>query len=74
VLLTSEKMLLDDDSRPSGVNPIRGGGRACPRCESQSIAHSRIRGVVGQFARRMLGVRPYRCLDCWHRFLGVSRH
>jgi hypothetical protein len=74
VLLTTEKALLAED-----VLELRASGehsrstRSCPRCDSCSIAHSRIRGVVGQVARKVFRVRPYRCLDCWHRFLGVSR-
>jgi len=46
--------------------------RCCPRCDSHSISRSRIRGWMGEAARRVLGVRPYRCLDCWHRFMGLS--
>jgi len=46
--------------------------RCCPRCESHEVARSRIRGVIGQAAKRLLGIRPYRCLDCWHRFLGTT--
>jgi len=71
VLLTTEKFLAGGDD-----NIQREAGRRereCPRCESRSIAHSRIRGAVGHAAMRLLRLRPYRCLDCWHRFLGVSR-
>jgi hypothetical protein len=28
-----------------------------------------MRGVVDQTMKRLLGLRPYRCLDCWHRFV-----
>lgn len=48
--------------------------RECPRCESRSVTRSRIRGVLGHAMKNLFGVRPYRCLDCWHRFMGVSRH
>lgn len=47
--------------------------RTCPKCESHSIARSRIRGFLDETARKVLGVRPYRCLDCWHRFMSTSR-
>jgi len=46
--------------------------RCCPRCDSHSIARSRIRGFLGEAAKRVLGVRPYRCLDCWHRFVSTT--
>jgi hypothetical protein len=61
------------------IHPMMAPARAvakahcCPRCDSESIARSRIRGSLGQVVRRMFGVRPYRCLDCWHRFLGTSQ-
>jgi anti-sigma factor RsiW len=73
VLLTTEKALVDDELEPRVSGEHSRNTRACPRCDSHSIAHSRIRGFVGQMARRVLRVRPYRCLDCWHRFLGVTR-
>ena len=70
MLLTTDKLLDETrSSAPSGERSHRG----CPRCDSHSIAHSRIRGLIGQAALRLLRVRPYRCLDCWHRFVGVSR-
>jgi hypothetical protein len=47
--------------------------RSCPKCESHSVARSRIRGWMGETARKVLGVRPYRCLDCWHRFMSATR-
>jgi hypothetical protein len=46
--------------------------RCCPRCDGNSIARSRIRGWFGYTAKRVLGVRPYRCLDCWHRFVSTT--
>jgi hypothetical protein len=70
VLFTTDKILLSEDSmesRPISERPSV--QRTCPRCESQSVARSRIRGTLGQAAKRMLGLRPYRCLDCWHRFI-----
>ena len=74
MLVTTEKALVEADEiqpRVSGEHPK--SIRACPRCQSLSVAHSRIRGAVGQMARRLLRVRPYRCLDCWHRFFGITR-
>jgi hypothetical protein len=74
VLLTTEKALVDDDElepRISGEHARN--SRTCPRCDSPAIAHSRIRGMMGKVARKVFRVRPYRCLDCWHRFLGVTR-
>jgi DNA-directed RNA polymerase subunit RPC12/RpoP len=74
VLLSTEKALLSDHPPAPMVSSHTGSQtRECPRCDSQSIARSRIRGMFGQMARRMFGLRPYRCLDCWHRFMGFSR-
>ena len=56
--------------------PLAGRGtplQICPRCESRAVARSRVRGFVRATAKRLLGIRPYRCLDCWHRFMAVSR-
>lgn len=74
MLLTTEKLSADDELEPRASGEHPRNTRTCPRCDSPSIAHSRIRGVLGHAARKMFRVRPYRCLDCWHRFLGVSRH
>ena len=74
MLLTTEKALLEAAELAPRVSGEQPNGRVCPRCKSSSIAHSRIRGTFGQVALRVLRVRPYRCLDCWHRFLGVTRH
>jgi predicted Zn-ribbon and HTH transcriptional regulator len=78
LLLSTEKVLLLEDSLAPGA--LLGGGparvrsaRHCPRCESHSVARSRIRGLLGETAKRLLGIRPYRCLDCWHRFLATSK-
>lgn len=43
--------------------------RECPRCESHSVARARTRGVLAQTMKHLLGLRPYRCLDCLHRFV-----
>jgi DNA-directed RNA polymerase subunit RPC12/RpoP len=69
------QLQLHDSVMPPPPAPLAARGRAvreCPRCESRSIARSRIRGYLGIFARRVLNLRPYRCLDCWHRFMAVS--
>jgi len=61
--MTSEMTMRREEHRSS---------RCCPRCDSHSIARSRIRGWVGYAAKRVLGVRPYRCMDCWHRFVSTT--
>ncbi len=58
----------------SGQNEDQRASRECPRCDSHAIARSRIRGGFDATLKRILGLRPYRCLDCWHRFVGVARH
>jgi hypothetical protein len=79
LLFSTEKFLLLEDSltpRSTGA-PVAARHRAsreCPRCDSPSVARSRIRGVLGHTAKRFLGLRPYRCLDCWHRFMATAKH
>ncbi len=88
MLSASEKppMLMTPSPATAQVVQLRGerssdaGGQArarvsreCPKCESRSVARSRIRGWVGEATKQMFGLRPYRCLDCWHRFMATSR-
>jgi hypothetical protein len=41
--------------------------RVCPACHSRAVARSRRRAIYEQFAS-IIGVFPYRCRDCFHRF------
>lgn len=54
------------------MNAVRSSGRAhaCPRCGSDGVARSRSGGLIRVL--RVLSVHRYRCLDCWHAFLGFS--
>lgn len=61
-------------SSDTGAEARARASRECPKCESQSVARSRIRGWVGEATKQMFGLRPYRCLDCWHRFMATSRN
>jgi hypothetical protein len=79
LLFSTEKFLLLEDSLPpKGVGTSSAtrhrAARECPRCDSPSVARSRIRGLLGLTAKRLLGLRPYRCLDCWHRFMATTKH
>jgi len=70
-------LLLDqptDTDIETHVPRARGGRvtRTCPRCEDTSISRSRARTWLGGVARTTLGIRAYRCMNCWHRFMGIS--
>jgi hypothetical protein len=52
---------------------MRRTDRLCPRCTSTAVARSRAGGTLGRFAAGLVGLRPYRCMDCWHLFLSSSR-
>jgi hypothetical protein len=69
LLFSTENLLLLDESAKPAARPTR----LCPRCESHSVARSPVRGLLGHAALRVLRLRPYHCLDCWHRFVAVSR-
>ena len=78
MLLSTEKFqLLEDSPLPKGgvtsAATRQRASRECPRCDSPSVARSRIRGLLGHTAKRLLGLRPYRCLDCWHRFVATAK-
>jgi hypothetical protein len=40
----------------------------CPECHSNEVTRSRRRGLVEQIILPALQVRPYRCMECNHRF------
>ena len=41
--------------------------RECPACHSRAVARSRRRAFFEHFFS-LVGVLPYRCRDCAHRF------
>lgn len=45
--------------------------RLCPRRGSDSVSRSRAGAILRSLP--LLRIRVYRCMDCWHRFLGVPR-
>jgi DNA-directed RNA polymerase subunit RPC12/RpoP len=46
----------------------------CPFCDSQTLSRSRVRERVPfRIWMRVLGRRPYRCLECWTRFWSSAR-
>jgi hypothetical protein len=46
--------------------------KACPHCRSLHTARSHRHGSVERFLLRVIGVLPYRCLDCDARFYAFS--
>lgn len=68
---TAQEASVEMGDRTSGTE-LKARFHECPRCDSRSVTRSRIRGWVGHAAKRLLNVRPYRCLDCWHRFISTS--
>jgi hypothetical protein len=47
--------------------------RACPRCNSLDTSRSRRHGSVERYLLGVIGVLPYRCLDCDARFYVFCR-
>jgi len=47
--------------------------RACPRCRSLETTRSRRHGSVERYLLGIIGVLPYRCLECDARFYVFSR-
>jgi DNA-directed RNA polymerase subunit RPC12/RpoP len=46
----------------------------CPFCDSQTLSRSRVRERLPfRIWMRILGRRPYRCLECWTRFWSSAR-
>ncbi len=42
--------------------------RNCPHCRSVETSRSHRRGTVERYLLRVIGVRPFRCLNCDVRF------
>lgn len=49
-------------------------GVGCPQCRSSFISKSRKRGLKDFFLHALLSTRPYRCMDCDHRFFRFHMH
>ena len=47
--------------------------RYCPRCRSIETARSHRRGTVERYLLAVIGVRPFRCLNCDVRFYAFER-
>jgi len=46
--------------------------RPCPRCHSDEVFRSHRRGAMEKYVLRLVGMRPYRCVNCDARFYGLS--
>ena len=47
--------------------------RHCPRCGSHSVRRSRRRGAMERMVCALLGVSPFRCDECDHRYFRFGR-
>jgi len=47
--------------------------RVCPHCRSLATSRSHRHGSVERYLLRVIGVLPYRCLDCDARFYVFPR-
>ena len=47
--------------------------RECPNCESVENYRSHRKGPLEKYILGVLGVRPYRCMNCDVRFYAFSR-
>jgi hypothetical protein len=47
--------------------------RACPHCRSLETSRSQRHGGVERYLLSIIGVLPYRCLDCDARFYAFPR-
>jgi hypothetical protein len=47
--------------------------RSCPHCRSVETFRSHRRGTVERFLLRVVGVRPFRCLNCDVRYYDFCR-
>jgi hypothetical protein len=47
--------------------------KSCPYCRSIETARSHRHGGVERYLLRVVGVLPYRCLNCDARFYAFSR-
>jgi hypothetical protein len=46
--------------------------RSCPRCRSLETSRSHRHGRVERYLLRVIGVLPFRCLDCDARFYAFT--
>jgi len=42
--------------------------RHCPECHSEQIRRSKRRGIIERDLLSVVGIKPFRCVDCYHRF------
>jgi hypothetical protein len=47
--------------------------RPCPHCRTTETSGSHRHGVVERYLLSIIGVLPYRCLDCDARFYAFPR-
>ena len=47
--------------------------RNCPQCRSIETSRSHRRGAVERYLLTVIGVRPFRCLNCDARFYAFAR-
>lgn len=47
--------------------------RNCPHCRSMDTSRSHRRGTVERYVLAIIGVRPFRCLNCDARFYAFAR-
>jgi hypothetical protein len=47
--------------------------RNCPQCRSIATSRSHRRGTVERFLLTVIGLRPFRCLNCDARFYSFGR-
>jgi hypothetical protein len=47
--------------------------RVCPHCRSLETSRSHRHGGVERYLLRVIGLLPYRCLDCDSRFYAFPR-
>jgi hypothetical protein len=45
-----------------------GRSRQCPRCAGSEVTRSRTRNFVERMLKHVIGLVPFRCLDCDRRF------
>lgn len=54
---------------PSHPAVATAAAKRCPQCAGSALARSRMRGPLEKIYFGLLHARPYRCMDCWHRFV-----
>jgi predicted RNA-binding Zn-ribbon protein involved in translation (DUF1610 family) len=45
--------------------------RKCPKCGSEEVRRSQMKGLAERGVLKMLGVRAYRCESCDWRYYGI---